>query len=348
MKKLLLCVFAGTLILLFPQAAANGARNAMAVWYKTVAPALFPFMVLMPVLTGSEACTVYRKLFSAVMKKLFSLQGAAAPAVLICMVAGSPGGAVAIRQLATSGALRQQDVRRLGFAMCGLSPAYLILGIGQGLYGSIAMGWKLAAVQAGIQLMLLFLSRYAPTGDGEIGAGEIPKVSWGMSTTVESMLSVCGYMVFSGAIGGVLADLLGRRIGGLLLLAADLPGGSALLAESHAGEKMILQCAALGFCGLCIAFQNMDILKKIGVSWKTYLCGRMMAMLIFAGAGCFLVDGAVHRLVIRGTQGKIYAFSLFFAILICIPAMFFLCRNLFLNNRKSGNICGQTRKNHNI
>ena len=46
-------------ILMRPEAAAAGAQQAMRVWFTSVAPSLFPFLVLMPLLTGSEACAVY-------------------------------------------------------------------------------------------------------------------------------------------------------------------------------------------------------------------------------------------------------------------------------------------------
>ena len=43
------------LLLMEPEAAALGALNAMLCWAQTVAPAMFPFMALLPLLTGPAA-----------------------------------------------------------------------------------------------------------------------------------------------------------------------------------------------------------------------------------------------------------------------------------------------------
>ena len=86
-----LLIFA--LLLCRPEAAANGAREAMAQWYYAVAPSLFPFMALMPLLTCPEAARAYERLLGRAMRALFRLPGAAAPAMIAGMAAGSPAGA---------------------------------------------------------------------------------------------------------------------------------------------------------------------------------------------------------------------------------------------------------------
>ena len=52
-------VMAGCLLAAMPEVALNAAREAMASWASSVAPALFPFMALMPLLTCDDAARAY-------------------------------------------------------------------------------------------------------------------------------------------------------------------------------------------------------------------------------------------------------------------------------------------------
>ena len=56
------------LLLSSPQDAARGAARAMAQWHASVAPALFPFLALMPLLTSGEAMAAYEALLSPFKK----------------------------------------------------------------------------------------------------------------------------------------------------------------------------------------------------------------------------------------------------------------------------------------
>ena len=64
-------------LLLFPARCAEQARSAMALWAQAVAPALFPFLALLPVLTSEEARDGYERLFARPMRA-FRLPGRAA------------------------------------------------------------------------------------------------------------------------------------------------------------------------------------------------------------------------------------------------------------------------------
>ena len=133
--KFLGAVLIFLLILLKPQQAATSAQQAMAAWYSSVAPALFPFLVLMPLLTSKEACVAYERLFGRWMRPVFRLPGSAVPAVIAGMIAGSPGGAIALRRVVSNSGLTGPEARRIALAVGGVSPAYLIMGVGQQLHG---------------------------------------------------------------------------------------------------------------------------------------------------------------------------------------------------------------------
>ena len=212
-----------TALLMRPETAVSGAQAAMRTWASSVAPALFPFLALMPVLTGPDACAAYGRLFSCIMRPVFRLPGSAAPAVIVGMVAGSPGGALAVRRIAGQAGMRREQAARIALALGGVSPAYLIMGVGYGLYGSPRMGMQLAAIQAAVQLVMLRLSGLFCSGlQGIAPALDESTSASPVRAAVENMLAVCGYMVLFSSIAGVAAGFAGRNVGTALLLAAEL------------------------------------------------------------------------------------------------------------------------------
>lgn len=328
--KLPLCIAALTAILLHPQASVSGARSAMLLWCTSVAPSLFPFLALLPVLTGAEARRAYQRLLGGAMRRLFDLPGSAAPAVVIGMIAGSPGGALAVRSTATGGELSSADAKRLALALTGLSPAYLVLGVGHGLLGSAALGWRLAAVQAFVQITLLTCLRGIPFIEEKISTAQLDRPG-GMSAAVENVLCICGYMVVFGATAAVLADLLGALPGTLLLLAADLPGGLARLFQTTLPCRDLLGCAAIGFGGLCIGAQNLDALRSIGVTAREYFCTRGIAAALMGCIGAVALR--ISPLSAEKTPDPAFVcwISIFFSCTLAIPGLMILSKNLFLN-----------------
>lgn len=325
-------------ILLQPQAAISGAQSAMRSWAYSVAPALFPFLALMPVLTGAEACAAYERIFSYPMRKLFALPGSAAPAVIIGMISGSPGGAAAVTRIAAQTNMPASASKRIALAVCAVSPCYLVLGVGQGLYGNAKLGVQMAAIQVSVQLGLLLLLR--PLCEGM--QGPVPQVnprqdSQPIRSAVEIMLTVCGYMVFFSVIAAVAARFTGEEAGKLLLLALDLPSAMPQLAQWEIPGKLLLQEMAVGFGGICIAAQNLNVLREIGVSAVEYISVRLLAGVISAALSNLLVFPGKTAMNTTFTS-KIYAFSLLFAAISTLPALILFSKNIFLNKTRAGKV----------
>ena len=326
------------LILMRPQVAVTAAQRAMAVWCASVAPALFPFLALMPLLTSEEACAAYEVMFSKWMRVLFGLPGPAAPAVVVGMIAGSPAGAIALHNITADSNIKPGEAQRIAMALAGVSPAYLIMGVGQGLYGSTSLGMKLAGIQLCIQILLLILlpHKHQETALGVLRC-ESRKKGNGITMAVESLVGICGYMVFFSVIAAVTASFVGEKAGSVLLLVTDLPSGLANLVNMEFTGKMILMGMAIGLGGLCIGYQNMDIHKAIGLSWKRYLKGRGAAALLFMCACVGLEDSVVKGIPdMFDNCHQNYAVGLLIAGFLVLPALFFLSNKLFLNNREVG------------
>ena len=324
-------------VLIRPESAVAGAQRAMRLWYSSVAPAMFPFLAMLPMLTGTDACAAYNIVFSRLMRPLFNLPGAAAPALVIGMISGSPGGALAVHRIAAEAGLRRSEARRVALALGGVSPAYLILGVGQGLYGSISLGIRLAMIQIVVQLGILILLRNAyKNEDNELVSPPLTISLRGpIQQAVENILVVCGYMVLFSSISCVVASFVGVHVGTALLLISDLPSGLAELARWEIPGKLLIQGAAIGFGGLCIASQNLDASKSLGITIREYLSVRVMAAVAFGGISGFAFQGqGIGMETFAGNGMRVYAFSLLIAGALTLPSLFFFTKTFCFNNRR--------------
>ena len=274
------------LLLSAPQAAALGAARAMAQWYASVAPALFPFLALMPLLTCDEAATVYELLLGRAMRALFDLPGSTAPALAVGMIAGSPAGAVTARRIAARSGMDRGQLQRLAVAGAGFSPAFLVGGVGAGMLGSAALGWRLLLGQLLTQLTLLVATRRL-WRDREHPVEPLPEEAEAspVRSAVLVALTVCGYMALFGALTGALRAWIGRGASNALLCLLDVPSGARLLAASGVEARIVLPLLAgmCGFGGICVAAQNLRALKGCGIPAGEYLAARLLAAGLCAG-----------------------------------------------------------------
>ena len=269
------------LLLTEPEAAALGALNAMLCWAQTVAPAMFPFMALLPLLTGPAAARACEKLLGRPMQALFRLPGSAAGALVAAMLGGSPAGVLAARS--TPG-IRQGQLRRMGAAAAGLSPVFLVGGVGAGMLGSAEMGRVLLRAQIGTQVTLLLLLRGAwrDAEDAplpEVEAAAAPP----LRGAVLAILTVGGWMTLFGALGQAARRALGSGLEGILCLADVVTGAEHIARLPLDGQaRMLLLAAVCGFGGACVGLQNLAILRQAGMRPGPYFAIRALAALLCA------------------------------------------------------------------
>ena len=274
------------LLLAQPQAAARGALWAMACWQTSVAPALFPFLALMPLLTCREAAMAYQALLGRPMAMLFNLPGAAVPGAVMGMAAGTPAGAMAARSIAPRAGLNRGQLQRLAAATAGFSPAFLVSGIGVGMLKRASLGWRLLGVQLMTQATMALLlrnrwqRRSQPVPPVEDRHEERP-----VRAAVLGILTVCGYMTLFGALAEAAGACLGQGPADVVLCLLDVPSGARRVADMALAEeiKLPLLAAMCGFGGLCVIVQGLAALGDCAPGVGEYIALRTLAGLIGAG-----------------------------------------------------------------
>lgn len=323
-------------LLVWPETALNAAREAMAVWYTSVAPALFPFMMLTPMLAAPGAARIWERMLGGLMRRLFALPGAAAPAAAVGMIAGSPAGAHAAARICANANMNTAQLERILCCTGGLSPAFLITGVGAAMLGSPGEGRMLLQAQLAAQITMLLFTRGMQRGQ-PLPPPEAWEESDSVRSAVTGVLGVCGYMMMFSIAAAVCARLLRSPAAGLVALSLlDVPSaaGAVSVLSIRREAKLILLAALTGSGGLCIAVQNLSAVKKTGVSAGKYLAAKAVQAGLTAG---FM---AVRLHFSAGKAEKWSPGMDFFALIaafFALPALISLKKDLFLNKRKFGN-----------
>lgn len=257
-------------LLLFPARCAGQARSAMALWAQAVAPALFPFLALLPVLTSEEARGGYERLFARPMHA-FRLPGSAASAAVVGLMAGTPAGATAAGQCANVLSPRQRFT--LGILVSGCGPVFLVCSVGAGMFADAALGARLWGSMALSLLASAFLCARLPEAWFRVctAAGAAASSENAMTSAIMGVLSVCGWMTLTGVIGGFFPETVQPFI--------EVSRGCFLAAHAQSATLAAFLC---GFGGICAGLQNCAKLKLSGVDTRWFfliktLCGGLCA-----------------------------------------------------------------------
>ena len=86
---LILCFF---VMLSFPSEVFEGAKSGLLLWFLTVLPTLFPFLLISRLLLDSCACSLLNKLLAPVISRLFGISAQGSFAFIVGSCCGYPMG----------------------------------------------------------------------------------------------------------------------------------------------------------------------------------------------------------------------------------------------------------------
>ena len=309
MKKSFLLLILLILMLLHPEITVKGASNGLLLWYSSVVPALFPFMVLSSLIVASGSLSILMAPVRLVFGPLLGLSAEGCYTLLSGLVCGFPMGAKTCADFLSRGQISLKEGKFL-MAVCNHASPMFLLGYVYPLFHGNLPLWKLLAAVYGPALLLALPARLlyrngAPTGrkpkmQGIAEPQEIP----GPNPPSPNQ-SNPGNLSADEAILASVEVLC--RIGGLLILfsiaveflrgARQLPAGLRLFLmgamEMTTGIRELAAalpypysaaaaCASLTFGGLSGIFQTKAALgalaqkKKAGLSIRQYCVWKLL------------------------------------------------------------------------
>ena len=303
MKKSFLLLILLIFMLLHPEITVKGASNGLLLWYSSVVPALFPFMVLSSLIVASGSLSILMAPVRLVFGPLLGLSAEGCYTLLSGLVCGFPMGAKTCADFLSRGQISLREGKFL-MAVCNHASPMFLLGYVYPLFHGNLPLWKLLAAVYGPALLLALPARLlyrngAPTGRKpkmqEIPEPNPPSPNQsnpGNLSADEAILSS--------------VDVL-CRIGGLLILfsiaveflrgARQLPAGLRLFLmgamEMTTGIRELAKalpypysaaavCTSLTFGGLSGIFQTKAALgalaqkKKAGLSIRQYCVWKLL------------------------------------------------------------------------
>lgn len=340
-KKLLYAflIFITLLLIINPQDSVKYARGGLGMAGEIIVPSLFPFFICSGLLIYSGFCEILAKLMQPVMKPLFNVNGAGAAAFVLGIISGYPLGALTACQLYEKSYLSKSEAERM-LAFCNNSGPLFILGaVGISLYQNPKVGTLLyishiiSAVFTGFIFKFYKKNEYnAPRSRIETEAGSIGEIfSTVLINSVQSILTVCGAVIFFSVVSSLITDLLPLTpwikifVTGLL----EFVTGVKLIAYSNMPlyEKLVLSAAIVGFAGVSVHVQVLGVVSKYGLSLKPYIIGKsiqgvLAAALTMLMLRLFPVEKTVFAPLSIEVGGAFAMDSLF--VIMTVVSVFFI------------------------
>lgn len=270
-------------------------KKGLALCSGVLIPTLFPFMVLSELLMISGIDRMLSKILGNILEKIFMIPRCATSAFILGLLCGFPVGTVIAYSLYDKGKISNDELLHL-LLFCNIqSSAFIINTVGLSMLGSKNAGLILYASQI-IALIVTGAAypRIFPPKKSSIDLKISDKVSHegltlrftrSIKSSVLSVLSICGFVLFFSVLCGIAFDL-GKRLNIpysitlILCSALEMSCGCLEVSETLHGAAALYGCTAvLGFSGISMHFQIMSLCKNTRVKY-----GRFFAVKIFSAA----------------------------------------------------------------
>ncbi len=283
-------------------------QNALLLCYKTVIPSLFPFFVLSGMLTSGSFIKKVAKWLSPLMKPLFHVSGAGALPFAIGIISGYPMGAKMTTELYQRGAVTKEEAMRLLPFTNNSGPLFIIGAVGVGMLNNIKIGIFLYMIHILSALLVGLCFRFYKIENSlenrtSSFRSSAPTLTFSevMSSSVNTMLLICGFIVFFSAVSACLSPILDRLGSASLYIKSilEVTNGAHLITQTDfpAITTISLLSFIIGFGGICVMLQVAGITTPTSLSLRSYIYGKTLQGILGATLSFFLyplfLDGEI-------------------------------------------------------
>ncbi len=273
-------------LLFISDAPAQKIREALSICAKAVIPSVFPFMVISSFFIKLGGGKVLGRMFSLPSKLLFGTSENAACAVILGFLCGYPIGASCASELYDRGEISKNELQRILTFINNPSSAFVIGGVGAGLFGSIRLGKilyfsvLLSACTAGI-LSRFFKKdeeiRQCRSDNAELSVSRA--LTEAISSSALGMLNICGCVCFFSVPSAIISDIfdISERISALVSGIFEISGGAAAAAEIR---SLPLCAAVCAWSGLSVFLQVVSVCRGRRISFFPLLLSKLFQALI--------------------------------------------------------------------
>lgn len=293
---LILCFF---VMLLFPSEVFEGAKSGLLLWFLTVLPTLFPFLLISRLLLDSCACSLLNKLLAPVISRLFGISAQGSFAFIVGFLCGYPMGAKITADLFHARQISKAEASYLLSFCNNTSPAFLIHYIVLGYFQNPRLIFPSVLILYGTPILLTFFFRikkhFASSNTTDITSpftiSKIPSCSldFCLMDSSEAIVKIGGYIILFSVILNLLQKLpISHPFYQLFLLPSlELTNGCVLnktiTAQTIPLSFPIYYSLCMGhtaFGGWCALFQTGSMINGSGLSLNSYARKKLVTALV--------------------------------------------------------------------
>lgn len=297
-------------------------------------PSLFLPLVLCAFLQCSGAAAWFGRALTRLPFQFFRREGMSLCIFMISLVSGYPAGAFLSRAMYDAGEIDRETARRLPLCCVCAGPAFIVIGVGEGLLSSRRLGLILLGVHAAAAVALylaLFARRRYRGGESDIRrkAARAPSSHKGKAAPMprslppigivggavravrsacSSILTICAYTVIFSALTAVAGALGGADFGRIFAAFGEVTNACIGLCKTG---NLPLIAAALGFAGMSVIAQVCAAMGDLASLPKTLLFRAINAALSYAICAAVLAvipQGGVQTAAVAAAHGGGAAF----------------------------------------
>ena len=281
-KKILrgtLLGIAFSLLILDAKCAATGVAEGIALCLETVIPALFPFLLLSPMLIAYVPnLSVFR-----ILGRFLGMPSGSEPIFLTSLLCGYPVGARMVANARKAGQLSREDAQRM-LAFCNNAGPAFIFGVGSAVFSDKWIPWFLwlihilSAMLVGSILPGKSRKHYTATSKS------IPTFRSNLEKSIVTMAHICGWIIVMRIVQSFLDRwilwLLPQWVQVLLCGTLELANGCiGVRSVNNPVMKFLMMTGFLAFGGISVHMQTASVIGDLG-GMKYHLMGKLLQTVI--------------------------------------------------------------------
>jgi len=332
-KNFIICIFISILIILFIlniNQCITAAIDGCKLWYKSILPTTFPFIVICNLLTYYDGISLYSKFLGPLICKPLGLSKTCSFPIVASILCGYPLGAKYCVDLYSMDYIKKDEYERLLNIASNVGPLFLIGSVGGTLLGNVSLGYILLI---GNYLSIIFIGLITKKKRTTIKSSSLPcpkyeitnfgsSIKNAVQNGINTTLSIGGFIIiFSVVISLIKSNVYLYVIFEHLEILFNLPAGT-------------LYCLFLGSIEMtngCSIISTLSLSLPLKLSIISFLCS-FSGLAVIAQVSSFVSETKINYgkyIFFKIIQG-IFSFIITYISFILLPTSIYTS-NLVIN-----------------
>ncbi len=279
-------------ILLFPQLTLQGASAGLLLWFRSIIPTLFPFVVLSNLFLSTNAVSYLSRLLNALIARVFHVSGDGSFAILTGFLCGYPMGAKVTADLVQKGYITKKEGCYLLSFCNNTSPMFVIsyvilqnLGKEKLLVPSVCI-LILSPILCSFLFRLYYKPRINPSrfSDAKPVHFRFAYLDSAIMNGFETITKVGGYMILFSIVLEILSQVQTQNAFLLTVLfpSVEIAGGIQFIVEhcSSFYTAYVPVMALTSFGGWCSVAQTKSMIQEAGIPIFPYIIEKLITAMV--------------------------------------------------------------------